>query len=312
MAIYLAKRFGLLIVTVICATVIIFALMHSVPGGPFAYVNSKQPLPAFAMQNILHKYGLDKPVWQQYLLWLWAAVHGDFGIPFESPTETVTGLIERAWPVTLRVGGLTILVSYCVGLTLGILAAVKQNTWVDGLMTFIATLGIALPNFLLGFLLIEIFAVQFQWFPTGGCCEPRQLVLPVIAYALNPLSSVARYTRASTLEVMQTEYVVMARARGLPEWRVLRRYILRTALVPLITILGPNIPDLLTGSFFIEAQFALPGLGNYFTTASLQRDYPTIMALALLTCVLWGTLYLVSDVLYSVVDPRVRLEGLAR
>jgi ABC-type dipeptide/oligopeptide/nickel transport system permease component len=309
---YVARRFGLLIITLLFVTMVIFALMHSVPGGPFAYVNSKQPLPPFAYENILHKYGLDKPVWQQYLLWLWAALHGDFGIPFESPTESVAGLIARAWPITLRVGGLTVLTAYFLGLLLGIIAAVKQNTWLDSLMTFIATMGIALPNFVLGFLLIEIFAVVLHWLPTGGCCAPYQLILPVIAYSLNPMAGVARYTRASMLEVMRTEYVTMARARGLPEWRVLRRYVLRTALIPLITILGPSIPDLLTGSFFIEAQFALPGLGNYFTTASLQRDYPMIMALSLLTCILWGTLYVLSDIAYTLVDPRVRLEGLGR
>lgn len=309
---YIARRLANLLLTLLIITVVIFALMHSVPGGPFEVVNSKQPLPDFAFENIKHKYGLDQPLWRQYLNWLWAALHGDFGIPFESPTETVTGLIARAWPVTLRVGGLTILVAYTLGLTLGIVAAVKQNTWIDSLMTLLATLGIALPNFVLGFLLIEIFAVALHWLPTGGCCEPRQFILPVIAYSLNPMAGVARYTRASMLEVMRTEYVTMARARGLPEWRVLRRYVLRTALIPLITILGPSIPDLLTGSFFIEAQFALPGLGNYFTTASQQRDYPMIMALALMTCLLWGTLYVLSDVAYTLVDPRVRLEGLSR
>jgi ABC-type dipeptide/oligopeptide/nickel transport system permease component len=309
---YLARRFGSLLLTLFIVTVVVFALMHSVPGGPFEYVNSKQPLPPFAYENIQRKYGLDQPVYVQYVKWLWAAAHGDFGIPFESPTETVTGLIARAWPVTLRIGGLTLLFCYFFGLLLGITAAVKQNTWVDGLTTFIATLGIALPNFVLAFLLIEIFAVSLHWLPTSGCCEPRQLILPVIAYALNPTAGIARYTRASMLEVMRTEYVTMARARGLPEWRVLRRYVLRTALIPLITILGPNIPDLLTGSLFIEATFALPGLGLYFTTASQTRDYPMIMALVLLVCVLWGSLYILSDVAYTLVDPRVRLEGLSR
>jgi ABC-type dipeptide/oligopeptide/nickel transport system permease component len=309
---YLARRFASLMLTLIIVTVIIFSLMHSVPGGPFDYVNQKQPLPDFAFQNIMRKYGLDQPVWKQYLNWLGAVIHGDFGIPFESPTETVTGLIARAWPVTLKVGLLTIGLAYVVGLTLGILAAVKQNTWIDGLATFLATLGICLPNFVLGFLLVDILVVTLHLLPTGGCCEPKQFIMPVIAYALGPMALVARFTRTSMLEVMRSEYVTMARARGLPEWRVLRRYVLRTALIPLITILGPGIPDILTGSIFIESTFALPGLGAYFTTASQQRDYPMIMALVLLICVLWGTLYLLSDVAYTLVDPRVRLEGLSR
>ncbi len=312
MAAYLARRFASLMLTLIIVTVIIFSLMHSVPGGPFDYVNSKQPLPDFAFQNIIRKYGLDQPVWKQYLNWLGAVIHGDFGIPFESPTETVTSLIARAWPVTLKVGALTIALAYTLGLTLGILAAVKQNTWIDGLATFLATLGICLPNFVLGFLLVDILVVTLHLLPTGGCCEPKQFIMPVIAYALGPMALVARFTRTSMLEVMRSEYVTMARARGLPEWRVLRRYVLRTALIPLITILGPGIPDILTGSIFIESTFALPGLGAYFTTASQQRDYPMIMALVLLICVLWGTLYLLSDVAYTLVDPRVRLEGLSR
>jgi ABC-type dipeptide/oligopeptide/nickel transport system permease component len=311
-AAYLGRRIASLILTMFVVTVIIFSLMHSVPGGPFDIVNSKQPLPDFAFQNIQRKYGLDKPVWQQYLLWLNAAVHGDFGIPFESPTETVTGLIARAWPYTLKIGVLTLALAYGLGLTLGILAAVNQNTWLDGLVTFIATLGICLPSFVLGYLLVDILTVSLHLLPTGGCCEPRQLIMPVIAYALAPLAGIARYTRTSMLEVMRSEYVTMARARGLPEWRVLRRYVLRTALIPLITVLGPSIPDILTGSIFIEATFAIPGIGAYFNTASQTRDYPMIMALVLLVCVLWGTLYLLSDIAYTIADPRVRLEGLAR
>jgi ABC-type dipeptide/oligopeptide/nickel transport system permease component len=310
--VYIARRLGSLLLTMLIVTVAIFALMHSVPGGPFEYVNSQQPLPPFAYQNILHKYGLDKPVWQQYLLWIGAVLHGDFGIPFESPTETVTGLIARAWPVTIRIGALTIFFAWSIGLLLGIIAAFKQNTWIDGALTFVATLGICLPNFVIGFLLIEIFSVQLHWLPTGGCCAPQQYIMPVIAYMLAPMAAVARYTRTSMLEVMRTEYVTMARARGLPEWRVLRRYVLRTALVPLITILGPDIPNILTGSIFIEATFAIPGLGRFFTSASLTRDYPMIMALVLMVALLWGTLYLLSDIAYTLVDPRIRLEGLGR
>jgi peptide/nickel transport system permease protein len=309
---YITRRVAMLLAMMVLITIIIFLLMHSVPGGPFETAGSKQPLPPFAYQNIKHKYGLDQPLWQQYLRWLWAALHGDFGIPFESPTETVTGLIARAWPITLMVGGLTILIAYVLGLFLGSLAAIKQNTWIDWSTTSFATLGIALPNFVFGFLLIDIFAVKLGWLPTGGWGSPQMLILPVIAYALAPMAAVARYTRASTLEVIRADYVTMGRARGLPGPRLLRRYVIRTALIPLITILGPSIPDILTGSIFIEATFALPGLGSYFTTAILQRDYPMIMALVLMVAALWGTLYLLSDVAYTLVDPRVRLEGLSR
>jgi peptide/nickel transport system permease protein len=306
---FIARRFGSLAVTMLLVTMILFFLMHQVPGGPFELKFDKQPLPDYQIENIKHKYGLDKPIYEQYGLWLWAVLHGDFGVPYESPTETVVSLIARAWPVTLRIGVLTLAVAYFFGMTFGIIAAVKQNSWVDSFVTFLATLGIIMPNFVIGFILIEILAVQLRWLPTGGFGEPKQLIMPVIAYALAPMSAVARFVRTSMLEVMRSEYVTMARARGLPEARVLRRYVLRTALIPLITILAPDIPNILTGSIFIEATFVIPGIGAYFTSATQTRDYPMILALALLVGFLWGTLYLLSDIAYTIVDPRVRLEG---
>jgi len=309
---YIGRRFGSLLLTMLIVTVILFVLMHSVPGGPFELKFEKQPLPEFALDNIRRKYGLDRPLYEQYARWLWAVIHGDFGIPFESPTETVTSLIARAWPVTLRVGIFTLAFAYFFGLLFGIVAAVKQNTWIDNFVTFIATLGIVLPNFVIGFILIEIFAVQLHWLPTGGFGSPEQLFMPVLAYALGPMAGIARYTRTSMLEVFRSEYVTMARARGLPETRVILRYVLRTALIPLITILGPQIPDILTGSIFIEATFAIPGLGAYFTSATTTRDYPMILALALIVGMFWGTMYLLSDIAYTLVDPRVRLEAVRR
>jgi peptide/nickel transport system permease protein len=310
MVFYLAQRFVTLLTVMLVMTMLIFALMHAVPGGPFDM--TQQPLPPFAMHNIEHKYGLDQPIWRQYLNWLWALLHGDFGIPFEQPTMTVTQLIGRAWPITLTVGILTILLSYVFGMAIGCVAALRHNTWIDWVLTsVVSTAGIALPNYVVGYLLITIFAVELGWLPSGGWGQPQDLILPVLAFALYPMALMARYTRASTLEVTYTDYVRMGRARGLPEWRVTVRYILRTSLITLITIMGPSIPNILTGSIFIEATFALPGLGSYFTTASLHRDYPLILALVLIVAALWGTCYILSDVAYTIVDPRVRLEGLS-
>lgn len=308
---YLVQRFATLLLVMLVMTMVIFGLMHAVPGGPFDI--TQQPLPPFAMANIMRKYGLNEPLWRQYLNWLWALLHGDFGIPFEQPTMSVTQLIAKAWPITLTVGALTILVSYVGGILIGCIAALKQNTWIDWVLTsVVSTAGIALPNYVVGFLLITVFAVTLGWLPSGGWGQPQDLILPVIAFALNPMALMARYTRASTLEVTHADYVRMGRARGLPAWRVTFRYILRTSLIPLITIMGPNIPNILTGSIFIEATFALPGLGSYFTSASLHRDYPLILALVLIVAVLWGVCYILSDVAYTLVDPRVRLEGVSQ
>ena len=308
---YLGQRFLTLLLVMLVLTMVIFGLMHAVPGGPFDM--TQQPLPPAALANIMRKYGLSEPLWRQYLNWLWALLHGDLGIPFEDPTTTVTGLIAHAWPITLIVGGITIAVSYIGGLIIGCVSALRHNTWIDWLLTsVVSTAGVALPNYVIGFLLITVFAVKLGWLPAGGWGSPEDVILPVIAFALYPTALMARYTRASTLEVTYSDYVRMARARGLSNRRITTRYILRTSLIPLITIMGPNIPNILTGSIFIEATFALPGLGQYFTTASLQRDYPLIMALVLIVAALWGTCYILSDVAYTLVDPRVRIEGLSR
>lgn len=311
MVAYLFQRVLSLLFVLLLATVAIFAMMHSVPGGPFTF--SQGDLSPAAMHNIMLRYGLTEPVWRQYLNWVWQLLHGYLGIPFEEPTMTVNHLIASAWPITLIVGGLTIIVSYTLGLLLGCIAAIKHNTWVDSLITaVVSTAGVALPNYVIGYLLIEVFAIKLGWLPVGGWGSWKDVIMPVTAFSLYPMALMARYTRASTLEVTYADYVRMGRARGLSERRILFKYILRTSLIPLITIMGPWIPGILTGSIFIEATFGLPGLGSYFTTASLRRDYPLIMALVLIVAVLWGICYILSDVAYVLVDPRVRIEGMSR
>jgi ABC-type dipeptide/oligopeptide/nickel transport system permease component len=308
---YIAQRILSLLFVLLLATIAIFAMMHAVPGGPFSFTQGDMT-PA-ALHNIAVKYGLAAPVWRQYLNWIWQLLHGYLGIPFEEPTMTINHLIASAWPITLIVGGLTIFISFTGGIVLGCLAALKHNSWIDRAITaVVSTIGVALPNYVIGFLLIEVFAIRLQWLPVGGWGSPQDVILPVIAFSLFPMALMARYTRASTLEVINSDYVRMGRARGLSERRVVFRYIFYTSLIPLITIMGPQIPNILTGSIFIEATFALPGLGSYFTTASLHRDYPLIMALVLIVAVLWGACYIASDIAYVLIDPRVRLEGLSR
>jgi ABC-type dipeptide/oligopeptide/nickel transport system permease component len=308
---YLVNRVLSLLFVLFLATVLIFAMMHAVPGGPFSFTQGTMT-PA-AMHNIMAKYGLAAPWWRQYLNWIWQLLHGYLGIPFEEPTMTVNQLIASAWPITLVVGSLTIFVSFTGGLILGCVAALRHNTWIDTVITaVVSTIGVALPNYIIGLLLIEVFAIRLGWVPVGGWGTPAQVILPVIAFSLYPMALMTRFTRASTLEVTYSDYVRMGRARGLSEPRIVFRYILRTSLIPLITIMGPQIPNILTGSIFIEATFALPGLGSYFTTASLRRDYPLIMALVLIVAVLWGVCYILSDIAYVLVDPRVRIEGMSR
>jgi len=304
---YIIGRVSGLLFAVLIVTMITFALMHAVPGGPFDEI--QQPLPEAARENILRKFGLDKPVCQQYLLYMESVLHGDFGIPFQSPTETVTGLIARVWIPTLQVGAVTILLAYSLGLLLGILAALNRNTPIDYFVTTLATLGIAVPNWVIAIWMIIVFSVTLHWLPTGGWGEPVNYIMPVTAYALAPMALVARYTRTSMLEVLNADYVRTARAKGAGQRRVIVRHALSNALLPLITVLGPQIPNLATGSIFIESTFRIPGLGRFFVTSTFLRDYPMIMATIILVAILWGVTYALSDILYGIVDPRIRLTG---
>lgn len=312
---YILGRLVSLLFVLGVVSMITFGLMHLVPGGPFDEIN--QRLPPAAKANILRKYGLDQPIWQQYINYMSSVLRFDFGIPYQQPTTTVAQLIAQSWYVTAQVGILTILLSFSLGITTGIFAAYHQNSWIDNIITFMAMLGITVPNFVVALWLILLFAVRWAILPSGGWNEPEQWIipgllsknwiLPVLAYALAPFSLVARYTRASVVDAMRGDYIRTARAKGLGETVIMWRHILKNALIPMITILGPEIPNLITGSIFIEATFRIPGLGKYFVTSTFNRDYPMIMALVLLIALLWGITYLLTDILYTWADPRVRL-----
>jgi peptide/nickel transport system permease protein len=310
MARYLIGRIIGLVIVFVMVSIIAFFLMHSVPGGPFD--EDKSPLPPAAKANILRKYGLDRPLYEQYLRYMWSALHGDFGISFQSPTESVIQLIARTWPVSIQLGGLAILVAFSSGLVFGVIAAIKQNSWIDYVVTFISTLGITVPNFVVAIWLLLLFAVRLRWLPTGGWPSEgggnwKTMILPVITLALGPSALVARYTRSSMVEVIRSEYIRTARAKGLSEQVVVLRHALKNALIPLITILGPQIPNLITGTIFVEVIYRVPGLGKFFVSSIYLRDYPMIMATMLLVAMLWSFTYLLSDILYTIVDPRIRL-----
>lgn len=307
MARYVAGRLLSLVFVLIVVSLIAFLLMHAVPGGPFDITERR--LPEGTRQAQLAKYGLDKPIYEQYVRYIWAVLHGDFGIPFQSPTETVTELIARAWPVTIKIGVPTIILSYTLGSLLGFLAATRQNSWIDYTVTTVATLGLTVPNFVIATWLILLFSIRWDVLPAGGWGKPSHYVLPVIAYSMAPTALVARYTRVSLLEAMHADYVRTARAKGLGERRVMVAHVARNAMIPFVTILLPEIPNILTGSIFIESIFRIPGLGRFFVTSTLSRDYPMILALVLLIAVLWGITYLLTDLLYTLLDPRIRLGG---
>jgi ABC-type dipeptide/oligopeptide/nickel transport system permease component len=280
--------------------------MHAIPGGPFD--EDKMPLPPAAKANFLRKYGLDRSLPEQYFRYMGAALQGDFGIPFQSPTETVAELIGRTLPVSAQLGGITLLIALPLGMLLGILAATHQNTWLDYLATFLATLGLTVPNFVLAIWLLLALAANLKVLPTGGWGEWYHFIMPVIALGLAPMSLTARYTRTGIIEVARSDFIRTARAKGLSEARILTGHTLKNALIPLITVIGPQIPNLITGTIFVESIFRVPGLGKFFVTSVLRRDYPMIMGTLLLVAVTWSIVYLITDILYTAVDPRVRLD----
>ncbi|MCC6704110.1 MAG: ABC transporter permease [Thermomicrobiales bacterium] len=302
---YIAARLASLLFVLLAVSLITFFLMHSVKGGPFD--KGERPLPEATRLAMEAKYGLDQPLYRQYITYLGNAIRLDFGVPNRYPNETVMSLIGRTWPITLKLGAATILVAYSLGLFLGYAAAVRQRSAVDYSLTFLATMGIAVPNFVIAIWLILVFGVQLRWFPLYGLDSWRSYVLPVIAYSLGPMALVARYTRSSLVDNLRSDYVRTARAKGLSEQRVMTRHVFRNALIPLITVILPEIPNILTGSIFIEMTFGIPGLGRFFVQSTFNRDYPMIMALVLLVAAFWGLMYLLTDILYVLLDPRVRL-----
>ena len=281
-----------------------FFLMHQIPGGPWQV--GQRPFTEEQIAALKARYGLDRPLWEQYVTWISGVVRLDFGKSFQHPDETVTQLIARTWPVTIQLGLMALLIAFGVGVPLGIIAAYRQNTWVDYVATLFSVVGFVTPHFVWGIFFILIFSLYLGWLPTGGWEEPKQWIMPVVAYSLAPIAVVARYTRASVIEAIRSDYVRTARAKGLHERIIMGRHVLRNALLPMLTVFGPIIPDLITGSIFIEAIFRVPGLGKFWVTSTFERDYPMIIGLTVLFALLIGLTYLLTDLLYVYVDPRIR------
>ena len=256
---------------------------------------------------MIRKYGLDEPVWKQYAKYLWNLAHLDLGNSYIYKTDSVWKTIARGWPATAKIGAITLLVSIPLGIVIGVAASLKQNSIFDYAMTLTATAGITVPNFAVAVWLVLFVAIYLDLTPTQGWGTWQHMILPVIAYSLAPLGLVARFTRVSMLEAMRSDYVRTARAKGLNEPTIVVRHIFKNALIPIITLFGPLLPNLMTGSIFIEQTFAIPGLGRHFVTSIFDRDYPVILGMFMLVAVLFGLTYVISDILYTWADPRVRL-----
>lgn len=301
---YVLFRLAGLVLVLVVLSLITFVLMHEVPGGPWKV--GQRPFTEEQIAALKKRYGLDKPLWQQYLTWAAGALRLDFGRSFEHPDETVTQLVARTWPTTAHLGLMSLMVVFGVGLPLGALGALKQKTWLDYATTLFSVSLFVIPSYVWAIVFILTFAAALRWLPASGWEGPRYWVMPVIVYSLAPMAVVARFTRASLGEALHADYVRTARAKGLRERAILWRHVLKNALIPMITALGPIVPELITGSIFIEYIFRVPGLGKFWVTSTKMHDYPVIIGLTLLYGVLISVTYLISDVLYHIADPRIR------
>jgi len=303
MTVYLIRRLLWLVPVLLFVAAITFVLMHSVPGGPW---DRDKPLPPTAVEQLNRKYGLDQPLWEQFGRYLLGLLQGDLGVSYRQSDRPVAEVISGGIKVSATLGGLAMLVSAAVGVPLGVVAALRRNRALDYLSVSLATLGASTPNFVLGIVLIVIFASTFHLLPTIGWGSWKQAIMPVLALSALPTAFLARITRASTLEVLQQDYVRTAWAKGLSVRAVVLRHVARNALIPVLTLAGPLAAALVTGSFIIESQFAIPGVGRAFVTAIFGRDYGVIMGVTLFYALVVATANLAVDLAYAAADPRIR------
>jgi oligopeptide transport system permease protein len=299
---YVIRRLLFLIPVLLFVSLITFTLMHVAPGGPW---DREKKLPAAVQANLNAKYHLDDPLPVQFGYYLLGLLKGDLGLSFTNPGYSVQEVIGRGIGVTVQLGLLATLLSVVVGIPLGVIAALRQNTALDYGTMFLAILGYTTPSFVLALFMIVIFAVRFHVLPPGGWGKPESMIMPIIALSAAPIAVLARYTRASMLDIIRQDYVRTARAKGLGERVVIVRHMLRNALLPVVTILGPVLAALVTGSFVVEQVFRVPGIGRLYINSIFARDYPLIMGTTLLYAVAIAVFNLVVDVLYGVVDPRI-------
>ena len=304
---YVVARLLWLIPTILAMALVTFLVMHATPGSPLDPIaEGANPLPPEAQKALAKHYGLDKPLWHQFGIFVAKAARGDFGFSFVYKTRTVAEILRETFPISLFLGSMALALAVAGGLTLGILAAVYQNRGWDYVSVSLATVGVAVPNFVLAVFLIILFSFIIPLFPTGGWDSPSNWVLPTITLAAAPMGIIARFTRASMLEVIRADYTLTARAKGLSETPVIFKHALKNALIPVVTLLGPMFAAVGTGSFFVESIFRVPGMGRFFVQSMTGRDYPMIMAVVLTYGVFLAIMNLAVDLAYGALDPRIR------
>ena len=293
---------------------ITFFLAHIAPGSPWD--REGKQLSAATRHALNVKYGLDQPVWNQFLIYVWNVLHFDFGVSYQHPGQSVNTLIFASWPYTFNLGAAAFVVILVFGVSLGVIAALRQNSFIDYLAVGLATVGASVPNFVVGIVLIIVLSNFLYkitggnfFFPTGGYPQDLlHMIMPVVTLSLLPIAYLARLTRSSTLDSLRQDYVRTAWAKGLRERFVVTRHVLKNSLIPVVTTAGPLFAGLVTGSVIVETVFQVPGIGRSYVTSIEARDYPMILGTTILYAGLVALLNLIVDVAYVFIDPRVRLE----
>lgn len=309
---FIIRRVLWFIPTILMVSIVTFLLIHATPGSPFQPEGANNLRPE-DIERIEKQYGLDKPLPVQYANYIWKALQGDFGESYQRRSQQVGDIISRTFPTSFHLGVMALTFAAIGGVILGVLAAVNQNGPMDYFSVTLAVLFYSVPNFVLAILLILTFVfwipgwTGLDFFNVGGWESPRDWILPTIALGAGPLAIIARYTRSSMIDVIRSDYVRTARAKGLAERKVIIKHVLKNALIPVVTLLGPLLAALATGSFFVEQVFAIPGMGKFFIESMRAKDQPMILAVVLIYGVFLAIMNLLVDLAYGAIDPRIRL-----
>jgi len=293
------------LITLWAVVTITFLIMHAIPGDPFSK-EGKQP--EAVKNNLMRHYNLDKPLVEQYVIYLGNLTKLDLGPSISSKSRSVNDYIEDNFPVSLQLGVIALAFASVVGISLGMFAALKRNKWPDYLCMILAIIGISVPSFIMATLMIQVFAVKLKLFPTSGWGNIHNYILPVIALSLMPLAYISRMMRSSMIEVLGQDYIKTAKAKGLSEGQIIYKHALRNALIPVTTVIGITLANIVVGSFIIEKIFRIPGLGKYFIQSVSNRDYPVILGTSVFYSAILIFVNFVVDILYVVIDPRIKME----
>lgn len=302
---YSLKRIGSMVITLFLVVTITFGLMHAIPGGPFT---SERNLTPEIEQALMEKYNLDAPIYEQYFDYMGSLLKGDLGVSYKKKGVMVNDIIAQTFPASAKIGVLAVILILLIGIPLGILSALKQNSAIDYVIMIIATIGVTIPSFVIGSFIIYIFAGKLEWIPAGGLEEWKSYIGPVIALGGFSIAYVTRLTRSSMLEVLRQDYIRTARANGLSKWSVIGKHALKNALIPVVTYIGPMVASILTGSFVVEKIFAIPGMGKYFVESVTNRDYTVLMGITIFYAAIYIVMVFIVDIAYGLIDPRIKLK----